>query len=245
MSDFDHIEALSFDCYGTLIDWETGIADTLAPWAKRRGVTVEPDDLVAAFARHESVVETEHPDWLYPSILAETMGRIGRDLGVEVNEIEGQAFGRSVGLWPAFADTAPALAQLASRFKLIILSNVDRVSFRQSNDRFGVEFDLVITAEDVGAYKPSAANFDALEQGLASLGIERQQLLHVAESLYHDHVPALGRQLSTAWIHRRHDKDGFGATATPADAVEPNWRFTSMAELAAALYRRGQQASPR
>ena len=234
MGDFDPFTAMSFDCYGTLIDWETGIARSLAPWAGRQGLSLGPEELIAAFARHETVVEAEHPSWLYPAVLAETMTRIGAELGAPVSDVEAGAFGRSVGLWPAFDDTAAALARLATRFKLIILSNVDRISFRQSNDRLGIELDLVITAEDVGSYKPDPANFDALEAAAASLGVGPGQLLHVAKSLYHDHVPARSRGWSTVWIHRRHDKDGSGATATASQTVEPTWRFTSLAELAAA-----------
>lgn len=235
MSEFDRFGALSFDCYGTLIDWETGISEALRPWAARVGADVGSDDLISAFGRHETVVETEHPTWLYPRVLAETMHRIGADLGVAVSTTEGEAFGRSVGSWPPFADSGSVLAQLKRRFKLVILSNVDRVSFRQSNDRLGVEFDLVITAEDVGSYKPQRANFQALAAGLGDIGIGTDRLLHVAESLYHDHVPAKAFGLTTAWIHRRHDKDGFGATASPPQSeVHPDWRFASMAEFGAA-----------
>ncbi len=231
----DGYAALSFDCYGTLIDWETGIFEALRPWLTRTSAgRSDREAVVAAFGRHETLVETEHPTWLYPDVLAETMQRIGRDLRAPVTDVEAHAFGRSVGTWPAFADSPAALAALGQRFKLIILSNVDRVSFRQSNDRLGTEFDLVITAEDVGAYKPDPRNFEMLEAELATLGLERHQLLHVAESLHHDHIPAKSLGLATAWIHRRHDKEGFGATAQPQQTVRPDARFTSMADFARA-----------
>jgi 2-haloalkanoic acid dehalogenase type II len=232
VEDFERFAALSFDCYGTLIDWETGIATALAPWAGRAGLDLGPEDLIAGFARHETVVQSEHQGWLYPEILAETMRRMAADVGAGVSETEARAFGRSVGQWPAFSDTAAALARLQARYKLVILSNVDRVSFRQSNDRLGVELDLVVTAEDVGAYKPSPANFDALLDGAASIGVGRADLLHVAESLYHDHVPAAAIGLASVWIHRRHGRIGPGATAAPDRPVEPHWRFPSMAAFA-------------
>ncbi len=229
--------ALSFDCYGTLIDWETGIARTLRPWLTRSGAVdrAEHEAVIAGFGRHETLVEAEHPSWLYPQILAETMRRMGHDLALPVSDLDAAAFGRSVGLWPAFADSPAALARLKERFRLIILSNVDRVSFRQSNDRLGVEFDLILTAEDIGSYKPDRRNFEALEAGLAALGLEPHQLLHVAESLYHDHVPAKAHGLATAWIHRRHDKEGFGATAQPGQNVTPDARYTSLSEFADAM----------
>ena len=235
MTDFSDVRALSFDCYGTLIDWETGIESALRPWlARNGGGTVGANELVSVFGSHETIVEGEHPDWLYPEILAETLRRIGGDLGVPVSELEAAAFGRSVGTWPAFADSPAALLALQQRFRLVILSNVDQVSFRQSNDRLGVEFDLIITAQDVGSYKPARENFEALEAGLATIGVEPRQLIHVAESLYHDHLPGKDFGLKTAWIHRRHGKKGFGATVVPERTVTPDFRFTSMEEFAEA-----------
>ncbi len=229
--------ALSFDCYGTLIDWETGIAQTLRPWLTRSGAVdrVDHETVIAAFGRHETLVESEHPSWLYPEILAETMRRMSHDLHLPVSDLDAAAFGRSVGLWPAFADSPAALARLKERFRLIILSNVDRVSFRQSNDRLGVEFDLILTAEDIGSYKPDRRNFQALEAGLHGMGLQSHDLLHVAESLYHDHVPAKAYGLATAWIHRRHDKVGSGATAQPSQDITPDARYTSLSEFADAI----------
>ena len=143
------------------------------------------------------------------------------------------AFGASVGRWPAFADSAEALARLHRRFRLVILSNVDRASFAASNHHLGVEFDLVLTAEDVGAYKPSPRSFPALLEGISSIGVSRDELLHVAQSLYHDHEPARAVGLPSVWIDRRHDREGFGATPAPrADDVAPDWTFPSMAAFA-------------
>ena len=162
------------------------------------------------------------------------MRRVGAELGVEVTDDDATTFGRSVKDWPAFPDTAAALQRLATRFKLIILSNIDRASFASSAPRLGVEFDAIVTAEDVGSYKPRLGHFDRLFEELQRLGVRRDQLVHVAESLFHDHQPAAALGLPSVWIHRRHDKGGSGATATPAGEVSPTWRFTSMAEFAAA-----------
>jgi FMN phosphatase YigB (HAD superfamily) len=117
---------------------------------------------------------------------------------------------------------------------LIILSNIDRASFAASNPRLGVTFDALITAEDVGSYKPQTGHFDRLFAEIGHLGVGRDQLVHVAESLFHDHEPAAALGLPSVWIHRRHDKGGTGATATPSGEVSPTWRFTSMAEFAEA-----------
>jgi len=234
MSDFDRFEAMSFDCYGTLIDWETGIANALRPWASTNGLTVDDQELLAAFGRHENQVEAETPAALYPVVLGETLRRMGADLGATVTPEDAETFGASVKHWPAFADTADALQRLSTKFKLIILSNIDRASFAASQPRLGVQFDSIITAEDVGSYKPRRPHFDRLFEEIDRLGVGRDQLVHVAESLFHDHQPAAALDLPSVWIHRRHTKGGTGATATPSAEVTPTWRFTSMAEFAEA-----------
>ena len=234
MSDFDRFEAMSFDCYGTLIDWETGIANALRPWATRNGLALDDQALIAAHGRHETHVQDEMPSALYPVILGETLRRVGADLGAAVTEADAATYGASVKDWPAFPDTLAALARLATRFKLIILSNIDRASFAASNQHLGVTFDAVVTAEDVGSYKPRPGHFDRLFVEIERLGVARDRLVHVAESLFHDHEPAATLGLPSVWIHRRHDKGGTGATATPSHEVSPTWRFTSMAEFAAA-----------
>ena len=231
------IKALSFDCYGTLIDWETGILVALAPW--QVCFDVESEALLAAFARHESAVEAERPDHLYPQVLEEVMRRLGKEFDAEVSEDEARAFGVSVGNWPAFPDTAAALASLKQHFQLTILSNVDRASFARSNMHLGVEFDLVCTAEDIGSYKPAQENFAYLLARLKERGIGPGELLHVAQSLYHDHAPALAMGLETAWIDRRAGKSGGGATLAANLDLRISNRFKSMAELAAA-YSAGQ-----
>jgi 2-haloalkanoic acid dehalogenase type II len=233
MGEFDRFRALSFDCYGTLIDWETGLANELTPWAMAHGIDVSRDELLTAFARVETDIEAEYPDQPYPLVLAAALQRVAAEFGVTASESERQTFGASVGRWPAFPDSADALTRLHERFRLIILSNVDRESFAASNERLAVDFDLVVTAEDVGAYKPSERSFPALLTAIRSIGIDPTELLHVAQSLYHDHEPARAAGLPSVWIDRRHDQDGFGATPPPrSTAVSPDWRFSSMAAFA-------------
>lgn len=232
MREFEDYWALSFDCYGTLIDWETGIASALRPWADRSGLGLDDDALVAAFGAIETLVEGEHPGDPYPEILAEVARRIGAEHGAEVSAADADAFGASVGDWPAFPDATDALTRLSARYRLIILSNVDRRSFAASNRRLGVRFDRILTAEDIGSYKPDPANFAALLDAVHADGIDPSRLLHVAESLYHDHEPASAAGIDSVWIHRRFDRDGHGATHPPLSDVTPRWQFTSMAAFA-------------
>lgn len=227
-------EALSFDCYGTLIDWEAGIVQVLGRWARSGGLTLDDEALLAAFTKHEARAETEQPTSLYPAILARSLRTLGPELGVDVTEVDAQRLARSVPDWPAFADSHDALTALSRNFKLIILSNVDRESFAGSNRRLGVTFDSILTAQDIGSYKPSSRNFWALVAEATRLGVGEGKLLHVAQSLFHDHVPAKKFGLPTVWINRRHDRPGWGATPTPAD-VTPDWQFPSMAAFAAAV----------
>jgi 2-haloacid dehalogenase len=231
LSDFD---ALSFDCYGTLIDWEAGIAAVLEPWAREHGILAGREQLLVVYAKAEAQQEQTTPAALYPAILGAAMRRAGEALGVEVSDAESERLATSVGDWPAFPDSHAALAELSTRYKLIILSNVDRRSFAGSNARLGVRFDAIVTAEDVGSYKPSTRNFEALIETARGLGVAGGRLLHVAQSLFHDHVPARSLGLPTVWIDRRGELDGWGATPPPNAAVTPDWTFPSMAAFAAA-----------
>jgi 2-haloalkanoic acid dehalogenase type II len=233
--DLTDYDALSFDCYGTLIDWEAGLAAVLGPWARRQQLELSDEELLAAYSGHEALVEEERPGLVYADVLSESFRRTARDLGVDLSEDEAAALGSSVPDWPAFPDSADALARLKRHYRLIILSNVDRAGFAGSNRRLGVEFDAIVTAQDVGSYKPNPANFDALLTRIDELGVPRARLLHVAQSLFHDHVPAKAKGLPTVWINRRHDRAGWGATPAPAVGVQPDAEFPTMAAFADAV----------
>jgi len=233
--DLTKYEALSFDCYGTLIDWEAGVLGVLRPWAIECGLEVDDDHLLVAFGEHESAVEHEQPSSVYPLILAEAFRRTGRAMGVAVDERWAERLGDSVPDWPAFPDSSAALAALAEHYRLIIVSNVHRAGFAASNKRLQGDFASIITAEDVGAYKPADDHFVALDRTLAELGIERDRLVHVAQSLFHDHVPARRRGLTSIWINRRHDRPGWGATPVPSEEYSYALEFASMADFATAV----------
>jgi 2-haloacid dehalogenase len=233
--DLAGFRALSFDCYGTLIDWEAGIVTELTRWAEQHRIVATDDELLTAFAEHETVVQHDDPHLRYPQVLAETLRCLDRRYGAHSSAVQLDAFSGSVGRWPAFADTVDSLRRLHERFRLIILSNIDRATFATSVPHLGVEFDLVVTAQDVGAYKPSPTSFPALLEATRSIGIERSDLLHVAQSLYHDHEPAKAVGLPTVWIDRRHDREGFGATPAPTTNVQPDWTFPSMTSFADAV----------
>jgi 2-haloacid dehalogenase len=224
---FADVDALTFDCYGTLIDWEAGIARALGVMLASQGITADVEELLERFAGHEAALEAG-PYRRYREILAEAGRRIGRDYGVEPSDDAAEAFAASVGEWPAFPDSAAALARLAERFRLGVITNCDDDLFAQSNRRLGVTFDWIVTAEQAGSYKPDPRNF---ELAFKRIDVPRERIVHVAQSLYHDHVPAKALGLTTVWIDRRRDRPGFGATP-PADAT-PDLVLPDMASLAA------------
>jgi 2-haloacid dehalogenase len=225
---------LTFDCYGTLIDWETGLLQALEPLQRAARAAVDREEVLAQFARHESAQEQSTPAMRYPELLSEVHRRLSRDWDVTLSDAEHAAFGASVPQWPAFADSAASLAYLKRHYRLVILSNVDRASFAGSNRKLGVEFDAICTAEDIGSYKPDARNFRYLTEAVRKLGHEPRHILHTAQSLYHDHAPAKRAGLTSAWIDRRGQGRGWGATVPPAGTPAYDFRFGSMAELVAA-----------
>ncbi|MGF1665092.1 MAG: haloacid dehalogenase type II [Acidimicrobiia bacterium] len=236
LSDF---RVLTFDCYGTLIDWESGIWDALQPLIARSGRSdVTRNDALLRYARLESAQEAESPTARYPAILRLVHRSFAEELGMETDDQLDEAFGASVPSWPAFPDTADALRRLSRAYKLVILSNIDRQSFAASNCKLGVTFDAIYTAQDIGSYKPDPANFTYLHSRLhPDLGVEPGEVLHTAQSLFHDHVPATRAGLATAWIDRQRLSQGgsWGATAEVTDRPTTDFLFFSMGEMADAV----------
>lgn len=230
LSDFD---VLTFDCYGTLIDWESGMVAGLAPLTVERPHLTR-DEILEAHAKAESAQQAQTPAMRYSDLLAVVYKRLAEQWGLIASHEACVAYGRSVPDWPAFPDSTDALKYLGEHYKLVILSNVDNESFAGAQAKLGVPFDAIYTAQDVGSYKPAAANFEYMIRNLAEIGIARSSILHVAESLFHDHGPANRHGLSNCWIYRRHDQDGFGATMDPGEMPRIQFRFDSMAALAEA-----------
>jgi 2-haloacid dehalogenase len=224
--DFSRFDALTFDCYGTLIDWETGLLAGFRAVTAAHAIAAPDDELLESFARHESAIEADRyrP---YREVLGEALRRILAERGLEPTPEEVGAFGGSVVAWPAFPDSAAALQRLQTRFGLGVITNCDDDLFAASNARLGVTFDWIVTAQQAKRYKPNPRGF---ELAFERIGLPTSRILHVAQSLFHDHVPAKRLGLSTVWVNRRGDRAGSGATP-PAEA-KPDLEVPDMATLA-------------
>lgn len=228
LSDFD---TLTFDCYGTLVDWESGIFEGLRPLLERVKRPLGRDEVLEAHARHESSQQKYTPAKRYQELLPIVYKRLAEEWQVPVSLDECVAYGKSIQNWPAFEDSAASLQYLKGHYKLVILSNIDNESFSHSHAKLKVDFDAIITAEDVGSYKPSPRNFEYLLEKLAGMGLKKEKILHTAESMFHDHKPANEFGLASCWIYRRHAQNGFGATMNPGALPNVDFRFDSMADL--------------
>lgn len=227
--------ALTFDCYGTLIDWERGILDSIRPWIHQHGLIIEDARLLEEFAKAESRIERDNPAVPYTDILRHVHHALARAFGVAEDIGEASHFATSVGDWPPFPDTIDALRDLQGSHKLIIVSNTDHASFKKTQERLGIVFDAVVVAEDVGAYKPDHRMFQRALEVLSEMGIGAGQFIHVAQSLYHDHVPAKQLNLTTAWVDRYRGSRSAGATPMIVEEVHPDYRVSTLRELVALL----------
>lgn len=227
--DFTAVDVLTFDCYGTLIDWETGLLEALSPVLDAHEIELGDEPLLEAYGQHEVVFEAR-PYMRYREILERCLRGLGEQFGFEPSVAEGERFAGSVKDWPAFADSAAALAQLKDSFRLGVITNCDDDLFALSAPRLGVGFEWVITAQQARSYKPSLHN---LELALERIDAPRERIVHVAQSLYHDHEPAKELGLSTVWINRRHGRPGPGATR-PGTAA-PDLTFPDMRTFAELL----------
>jgi 2-haloacid dehalogenase len=226
--DLNAFDALTFDCYGTLIDWEKGLLEALAPVLGTHGVPHPGDDLLLErFALAESEIQAG-PYRPYREVLQQVLRRLGGDLAFTPSAHELAAFGASVAVWPPFADSPAALAALGERFRLAVVSNVDDDLFVGSAAQLRVGFAEVVTAQQVGSYKPAPAHFHEV---LRRLDLPRDRVLHVAQSLYHDVAPAKELGFTCVWVNRRAGRPGGGATA-PATAT-PDLEVTDLAALVA------------
>ncbi len=218
----DDYRALTFDCYGTLVDWGSGIVDYLQPLLRSHDLKVSDRRLLILFSELEPQVQSG--GGRYAEVLQEVLRRISALLGFTPSEDDLEGFAQSVGDWKPFPDTVDALSRLAERFDLAIISNVDNDLFARTNRLLGVSFAHIITAQDVGLYKPDRAMFDA---ALATLG-EGGGVLHVAQSLFHDIAPASTLGLDTVWIRR-------GQNAAKVVEARPTWSYATLGNFAAAI----------
>lgn len=230
---------LTFDCYGTLIDWETGIWDAFQPLIHASGADhAIRGAVLECYARNESRLQAEEPRTAYSALLASVHRSVAGEMGLPTTDELDTAFGNSVPHWPAFPDSADSLRELSRHYKLVILSNIHNEGFAASNRKLGVSFDAVYTAEMIGSYKPSDRNFEFMLRRLREdLNLEKENILHTAQSLHHDHVPARRHDLANAWIDRQNlaNSDSWGATARVDKRPEYDFLFRSLEEMAAAL----------
>ena len=226
--DFGRFEALTFDCYGTLIDWETGLTNAFRPILAAHGIAMDDEDVLTRYAGYEAAAEAG-PYQTYRHVLASGLRGVAGELGFEPSDEETAAFSGSVVDWPVFGDSAAALTRLKTRYRLGVITNCDDDLFAASNERLGVEFDWIVTAQQVRSYKPAEHNFT---EAFGRIGLPRERILHVAQSLFHDHAPAQRLGMTSVWINRRQGRPGSGAT--PQAAATPNATFPDMASFAEA-----------
>jgi 2-haloacid dehalogenase len=228
MLDFSKFKFLTFDCYGTLIDWESGILTALRPLFAAHKVSVADNELLERYAQHETEIEAQQYR-RYRDVLAEVVVRLGNDHGFMPTIDDQRSLAESIRDWQPFPDTVEALQRLATRYSLVILSNIDDDLFAHTKPKLQVNFADVITAQQVGSYKPSRRNFEVALQRIAC---DKAQLLHVAQSLFHDVAPARALGIATVWINRRKGKEGAGAT--PVSGAQPDMTFATLADFAKA-----------
>jgi len=222
---FEDYKVLTFDCYGTLIDWESGILSALKPVLLQNGISVEDNKILKLYAEFESKAENgEYAK--YKEVLKSVALDFASFFNFELNGVSDYFISESIKNWMPFPDTVDALLSLRTKYKLAILSNIDNDLFQYTSEFLGVKFDHVFTAEDIGSYKPSKDNFD---YAVSRIGLPKENLLHVAQSLYHDIAVANSLNISTVWVNRRNDVTGSGAT--PEKTVIPDLEVPDLKSL--------------
>lgn len=225
MIEFDNYEVLTFDCYGTLIDWESGILAAIRPILSVHNVNLSNEQILEIFAELET--EQEKGEYLkYKEVLRRVVQNLGERLGFAPDPAELDLLANSLKNWQPFSDTVEALKELKKKFKLAVISNIDDELFAFSANKLDVKFDWVVTAEQANSYKPSLNNF---KLAIERIGLPSEKILHVAQSIYHDIIPAKSFGLSTVWVNRRGSKEGFGAT--PSASGQPDLEVPDLKTL--------------
>ena len=231
--EFSRITTISFDCYGTLIDWESGILPVLRAVLASHGQSLSDAAILELYGEFEAEAESG-PYQNYRNVLQAVVRAFADRFRFQASSADIQSLDESVRAWPPFPDTVAALGDLRKRYKLVVISNIDDDLFAETRKRLGVEFNAVITAEQARSYKPSLNNF---QMALKTLAISPDRLLHAAQSVYHDVVPARSLGISTVWVNRKSARPGIGAvrtSAAPASEKRPDLEVPDLATLAAA-----------
>ena len=226
ITDFSRFEWASFDCYGTLVDWETGISSAVSRVMASHGVRKSRAEVLALFAEVEPTVQSAHGFMEYRLVLRDVMGAMAERMGAELAGSDLDCLADSLPDWPVFPDVADALGWLKERFKLAIISNVDDDLFAGTARRVGVEFDAVITSQQARGYKPSLANFELAQE---RMGVRRENWLHVAESLHHDIGPANALGITSVWVNRPDRGGGTRRSEARPDLTVPD--LATLAEM--------------
>lgn len=227
-SDFD---TLTFDVVGTLIDFETGILDWFRPTLKRYGVSKTDEEVLIVFAAVEDKYQRETPEKPFTEMLPLIYRDMAFSWGIEFREEDEESFRDSIRSWPPFPDTVEALEELGTRYRLVAVTNADAWALGHMSANMGDPFQERITCDEVGTNKPSPRVFEYVLEKLSPRGVQKKDVLHTAQSQYHDIVPATEMGFATVWIERRHGKNGFGATPKPERIATPTFYATSMADF--------------
>lgn len=226
----DDFDALTFDTYGTLIDWESGIVAAARPVLVAHGVGISDEALLSMYGAHEH--DFEDPFHIYREVLALTLGAIGEELGFVPTDDESATFAASVPNWPAFPDAVASLARLGAKYRLYTITNCDDDLYVGSASRLGNPWDGVFAAGTIGSYKPDPANF---HYAFERIPVPKERILHVAQSLFHDHQTAQALGMTSVWVNRRGDGHEGGGGATPASEATFDLEVPDMATLARLL----------
>jgi len=237
MVDFRQFEAMTFDCYGTLIDWEHGIISVLAPLCERCGVVARDNDILTAYARAEAHLERGYYR-AYREVLREALKQVALHFEIPATEIDPDALADSLIRWRPFPDTVNSLRALSVYFRLGIISNIDDDLFGRTADKLDTSFDCVTTAQTAGAYKPAYRIFRLASQ---QLGVHPSRIVHVAQSRFHDIRPASALGWTTVWVDRRRGIPGSGAT--PDSSARPDLTVFDLTSLCRIV--RTQLGTPR
>jgi putative hydrolase of the HAD superfamily len=228
---FGDFSTLTFDVVGTLIDFETGILDWFRPTLARHGASKTDEEILTSFATVEDRYQRETPEKPFTEMLPLIYRDMVSGWGIAPREDDAESFRDSIRSWPPFPDTVEALEELGTRYRLVAVTNADAWALGHMSANMGDPFQERIACDEVGVNKPSPRVFEYVLEKLAPAGVEKGDILHTAQSQYHDIVPASALGFATMWIERRHGKGSFGATPRPEEVVTPTFHATGMADF--------------